>query len=724
MFTLRVCLTSCLSFLLIASGQLPHYSERITSNRLLSTAVLKSVVAGGFAGASHTARAQSETAAQSAAASIGYLAGVMDQFHNRFPVYDDVSSAGNHFVAFAKIPDDNAPVEMNGSSTINPHTGATTIRCVLQTGDAPFGGFYFQNGLLPAGASAPQPNFGAVPNAGIDLTGAVSLTFWARGQSGGERVEFFMGGVGRDPVNGNAIAPFPDSSPRRPALNTTFQLSSAWQKFTIDLTGANLSYVLGGFAWVATLGNNPTGAVFYLDDIQYELNAMRLNQRLNQPRLLRSYATEPFQSQPPPVNDFDLQLRNSAFTYDNALALLAFLADGSADSLRRARLIGDALVYASEHDRFFDDGRLRSDYTAGDISLPPGWTPNNRVGTASIPGYEIEGQGFVEFGQEAIDTGNNAWAMVALLALYRRTSIQSYLDTARKLGNFIRTFRNDGGTFKGFQGGIESPEDTPARRVYASVEHNLDVYAAFLMMHQATGEGQWLSDAQHARQFVEAMFDMQRGCYLAGTADPENRNSAAGQLPLDVQAWAPLALPDALTLHPQLLVCVENNHRNTHDSFAGYDFNEDKDGVWFEGTAQIATAYAFAGQEAMAESVRQELRRAQQTAPFGDGGGITAACHNGLSTGFGFNYLRRLHIGATSWNVFAQLGFNPYYQVPAKVIQFSLESYTVGEGAGSIHITVRRAGDTSGAHRLLPNRGRLGVRPFRLHDGSRHAEVR
>src|SRR5690242_8684989 len=38
-------------------------------------------------------------AQQSAQASIAYLAQVMDQFHNRFPIYDDVSSAGNHFPA-------------------------------------------------------------------------------------------------------------------------------------------------------------------------------------------------------------------------------------------------------------------------------------------------------------------------------------------------------------------------------------------------------------------------------------------------------------------------------------------------------------------------------------------------------------------------------------------------------------------------------------------------
>ena len=48
-------------------------------------------------------------------ASIHYLARAMDQYHNRFPVYEDVSSAGNHFHMLAKFPDGNARVTINGS---------------------------------------------------------------------------------------------------------------------------------------------------------------------------------------------------------------------------------------------------------------------------------------------------------------------------------------------------------------------------------------------------------------------------------------------------------------------------------------------------------------------------------------------------------------------------------------------------------------------------------
>lgn len=631
------------------------------------------------------------TARQSVDSSIEYLRRVMDEYHSRFPVYDDVSSAGNHFHAFAKIPNDTPALGVNGSWTSNPHSGATAIRYELRSiPETDFGGWYSENGVLPTGETKPLLNFGNIPNAGINLSGATALTFWARGERGGEKVDVFMGGVGRTAMTGIAEQLFPDSTPVVKILVT---LSSQWQQFRIDLVGKDLSYVLGGLGWVASVRgnpdparNNPDGVVFYVDDIQYELGPTRREQRLNEPRFLRSFTTLPLQPDPFDANrddDLDLVLRNTAFTYDNALAILAFLADGSADSLRRAKLIGTALVYASLHDRIFNDNRacnddrtldpiladgarLRTAYAAGDLSLPPGWTPNGRSGTTPTPGFYYEGtQTFYEVEQAAIDTGNNAWAMIALLAIYRRTQELTYLDTACKLGNFIRAFRNNVGQYEGFQGGVNDPEgQTPTRRPWASVEHNLDVYAAFTAMFQVTGDPKWQSDAQHARQFVEAMWDTQRGCYLAGTRDPDTRNTSVNELPLDVQAWGVLALSDALTLHPQLLNCAEQNHRNMHDGFSGFDFNEDRDGVWFEGTGHMSAAYAFAGHPSQPESLRQELIKAQ-IASFGDTRGIAAASHDGVSTGFGFKLFRRLHVGATAWNVFGQLGFNPYYQSKA-----------------------------------------------------------
>jgi hypothetical protein len=658
----------------------------------------------------------SDAARLSAKKSVTYLNKVMDQYHSRFIVYEDVSSAGNHFHARAKLPDQNAPVEMDGSWTDRPHSGATSSRCVFQHqlgAPASFGGFYFQNGTLSGSEVRPALNFGTVPNAGIDLSGAMTLVFWARGAVGGEKVEFFVGGVGWNPMTGVPEQPYPDSSPRHPARGTIFTLTKSWQKFTIDVSGMDLSYMLAGLGWVADSGHNPQGAVFFLDDIAFELSAAKRQQRLNEPRFLRSFTTLP--RQPDPFDDIrdgdmDLVLRNLAFTYDNALALLAYLGDGSKDSVRRARLIGDAFIYAMQHDRTYNDNRtcstpvnpltpngarLRTAHAAGDVALPPGWNPKGRVGTAPVPGFYAEPDDtFYEVEYQAVDTGNNLWGVVALAALYQRTGVPEYLDAACKIANFVSASRLDTGTFRGFTGGVDNPESSPTRRMWASTEHQLDANAAFTTLYRLTGDLRWQQHADHAQRFIDAMWNSAQGCYMAGTTDPDTRNEDEHKLPLDVQIWSILSLPAAL-VRAGVLECAETRHLTNSDGFYGADFNDDLDGVWFEGTGQMAVAEARAGHDGLAETLRVSLRLAQQTKPWGDKAGIASASHEGVSTGFlasdggPFKYFRRLHTAVAAWNVFGQMELNPYY---SRTLDLSVSGRgSVVSTAGSCRSSCRSA---------------------------------
>jgi hypothetical protein len=624
------------------------------------------------------------TSRQSEQFALKHLRNEMDLYHDRIPVYDDIGSGGNHFFAQGQLPDATSPVTMDTSWSNNPHSGATAIRCTLQAGGtADWGGFYLMNGLLVSNVAVPYFGDAVVPgtstvvtnSSGVDLSGAATLTFWLRGEQGNEKIQVFMGGVGRDATSGIATSPFPDSTPRRPKNGTIFRATKHWTKHTISLAGLNLTNIMGGLGWVADLAHNPDGAVFYLDDIQYNLKPAALKDRLNQPRFIRSYVTLPLQPGTPEEDsskDFDYDLRNTAFTYDNAVALLAFLADGSADSLRRARLLGDAFVYATSHDRSYTNGQVRSAYASGDISVPSGWFVKGKENTVAIPGfYNTSSNAFYEVGNEDIDTGDNAWTMIALEALYGKTQNTNYLDAATAIGNFIQTFRANSGLYlyQGFLGGISNAETTnPTPRTYASTEHNLDIYAAFSQMYKITGNTNWSDGAEHAQVFVEKMWDDTNGCYLTGTISPDVLNTLPGELPLDTQSWNVLARTNALILHPQLLSDAETVFGCTFDGFTGFDFNDDKDGVWFEGTGQMCVAYAVAGQTQMAKTLARTLSDAQQMpAPFGDGLGLVAASHDGVTTGFstvyGPNYYyRRMHIGATAWDIFAQLGFNPYYQ--------------------------------------------------------------
>lgn len=261
-------------------------------------------------------------------------------------------------------------------------------------------------------------------------------------------------------------------------------------------------YILGGFGWVASAENNPQGAVFWIDAIQYN------KARLGEPRFVLSYVTSP-SGQP-----FETVLRNVAFTYDNAIAMLAFMARGTEDDWRRAKLIAEAFVYAQARDRFYGDGRLRNAYQGGDLVLPPGWTPNGRVSTVRMPGFWdcTQQQWFEDRFQVSTHTGNVAWAMIALLTYYQKMGGAQYLEAARVMGEWIEGRRQDVG-FGGYRGGFEGwekpstefPSD-PVDVPWGSAEHNLDVFVALTKMFQVTGDPIWRARAAHARAFAEAMW--------------------------------------------------------------------------------------------------------------------------------------------------------------------------------------------------------------------------
>jgi hypothetical protein len=100
----------------------------------------------------------------------------------------------------------------------------------------------------------PDNNWGDQPG-GLDLRGLTALTFYARGEHGGEKLRFLTGGI---------TGPHGDTLTKR-SIHAT--LTTTWQRYAIDLRGADLSRVVGPFGWTASQTNNPTGASFYLDDI-------------------------------------------------------------------------------------------------------------------------------------------------------------------------------------------------------------------------------------------------------------------------------------------------------------------------------------------------------------------------------------------------------------------------------------------------------------------------
>ncbi|HVZ15559.1 MAG TPA: hypothetical protein VG897_00445 [Terriglobales bacterium] len=370
---------------------------------------------------------------------------------------------------------------------------------------------------------------------------------------------------------------------------------------------------------------------------------------------------------------------STAFIYDNALLLLTYLARGKHDDVTRARIIGDAILYAQQTDPA-GDGRFRQAYMAG---VP------DANGIYVTPGLSF-------FQGSAV--GDVAWPAIALAQLYAQTGQKKYLDGAAKAATFIETTTRDnvnvppGGYYYG------------NGQTNKSTEHNIDVYALFTMLARLTGNHSWLDGAQHARAFVEAMFDAPSGHFWTGTSDPTHifyDNS-----PEDVQTWSYLAFKD-----PKFAISVDwvkTNLATTDTSFAfnnGWanntglkirvngmtfaslsklgtvlgDQSVDADAVWIEGTGHLIAALlfrqlapakdlpSFHGDINLALQLIESMQVAQNSLGAGQtvnqqplivGQGLTASTSI-LNTGFGFNYFPYLHIGATAWYLMGAQGNNP-----------------------------------------------------------------
>lgn len=577
----------------------------------------------------------------------GFLARSMDRFHERLDVYTDLGAAGNHFPAKAMMPDGEAGVAMDEGWANQPLSGTTCIRCSFRPGGQQWGGFYFLNGALHDKETEPQHNWGEEPNAGLDLRGATAVTFHARGDKGGERVEFFVGGVGwRTDWRGASVdkeKPHPDSLPK--VTTSYLELTRAWKRYSIPLRGRDLRYVIGGFGWATnSIENNHREITFYLDDISWD------KPRPHEPRFIVSYVTEPT------AHDFDNVMRNVAFTYDNALALLAFLARGTPDGLRRARLLAEAFIHAARHDRFYSDGRLRNAYSGGPLALFPGWTPNGRLGTARMPGFwhAKDLKWYEDRYQVSTDTGNMAWAMIALLAAAERLREPRCLAIAEKLGTWVEEHCRDARGKGGYTRGLDGWEPDPAPLPQKATEHNLDLYVAFQRLYEQTGAEAWRARAMHARAFVQdAMWDAADGKLWTGTLD-DGVAVNKEVVPLDVQPWAILALGDDAKRYLPALAYAERHHAVPGGGFHYRD--KLKDAVWYEGTAQMAAAYQAAGQEDKAAALLRLIEGAQRP-----DGAIPAASKDNLDTGFGWAYFRRGHLGATAWYILAKLKANPFW---------------------------------------------------------------
>jgi len=163
-----------------------------------------------------------------------------------FTVYDEKGGANNHYIPSGWMGNAKG-TKMDEACTNNPHAGKTCLR-VEYSASTDWSGIVWQD---PANDWGDQ-------NGGWNLTGAKTLKVWARGERGGEIVNFKFGILGADKK-------FSDSATGE---NSDIKLTKEWREYTIDLAGKDLTRIKTGFVWTVAGQGEPV--VFYLDDIRFE----------------------------------------------------------------------------------------------------------------------------------------------------------------------------------------------------------------------------------------------------------------------------------------------------------------------------------------------------------------------------------------------------------------------------------------------------------------------
>jgi len=386
----------------------------------------------------------------------------------------------------------------------------------------------------------------------------------------------------------------------------------------------------------------------------------------------------------------DAALQATGFTYDNAVAIHAYLSRSLPDDLSRAKTLGLGLLHAQATNFPIADGRFAQAYF---VNAPD--STGAFITPAAFP-YYFYGS----------SVGDQAWAGMALAQLYRRTRAQQYLTGALLVANWIvtNTYNTQGPGGYSYGAIIDQYNQSQPSPNGKSTEGNLDTYAFFTMLSVLTEGGHasngisWSALAQHAFQFVFAVFNPAGPYFYTGTL-PDQVTTNTTPIPEDCQTWSYLAFLDARSRNTidwalanlqttdtaasspySSLTGAQTIHGLTFSTASLTTPTNDPHAVWLEGTAHTAaalTAKALRGGEPItsllsdisrAVQLLKDIEHAQQILGVGQtaGGKLiptglgVVASSSVLDTGFGFTYGPSLHIGATGWYLIASLAANPF----------------------------------------------------------------
>jgi hypothetical protein len=205
------------------------------------------------------------------------------------------------------------------------------------------------------------------------------------------------------------------------------------------------------------------------------------------------------------VRSFEMPGNHMAWTYDQAVSIVAFL---SAGNTRSAVRCGNTMLRL----------RLTSDKV---------WTDGYDSRTGEIKAKAIAG-------------GPNAWMGLAMLNLHRMTSDKRYLNAATTIGAFLLKLQVSKGKADGAIAGGFNQDRKPF--VWSSTEHNADAVAFLAALGRVSKDKRYTTAAVRASAWLNReMWDSKAKCFLPGYADTKSARPSDYPERLDSQTWTILA---------------------------------------------------------------------------------------------------------------------------------------------------------------------------------------
>lgn len=298
--------------------------------------------------------------------------------------------------------------------------------------------------------------------------------------------------------------------------------------------------------------------------------------------------------------------------YDNSLAAILFIQQ---DNREEAERIFDFYDTVKENELIKNGGFYQSRNTKGEAG-------------------------------ERIWMGDNAWLLIALNHYEAKYQSKKYETISKELDNWLRAMQDTDGGIKGGvnSNGIEIPKVTEGILMAFNAVKGFDDFHRGIL--KFLKENRW---------------DSSLGIL---TAWPENPpyTYAMDLHPLGNGVFEDM--PDDVLFKANRYINSQNNTL-TGEKISGYCFDDDKDVVWLEGTAQMAVAFNGIGRFDLSSELILNLEKTFiHSSLIGNAEGIPYATNHGTSYGAELLWDHAditSALSSTIWYSFAKENFNPLH---------------------------------------------------------------